>query len=106
MGQSDIDWGCVMTRAQLLALSVVCCGFGLLALYGSGTARGAGAAINLVLAAVLAVFTGRDLLARGVRFGWLIGLSYLAAPLVGLVLYGIFSGRPASAPASSPVAGT
>lgn len=49
--------------------------------------------VNVVLAVLLAVLTGRDLTRRGMRLGWLVGLSYVLAPLIGLVLYGIFSTR-------------
>lgn len=83
-----------MTRPQLIVLSVVCCGFGLLALYGSGDFSSFGYVVNFSLAVVLAILTGRDLASRGVRVPWLVGLSYVAAPLIGLVLYGVLSARP------------
>jgi hypothetical protein len=83
-----------MSRAALLGLSVVDCLFGLLSLSGPDDYRGVALAINFGLAIVLAIFAGRDLMERGIRLGWLAGLSYLAAPLVGLVLYAIFSTRP------------
>ena len=82
-----------MTRARLIGLSVVCCGFGLLALYGTGAARGFGSVANFTLAVLLAILTGRDLASRGVRLAWAVGLSYVLAPLIGLVLYGILSAR-------------
>lgn len=83
-----------MTRPQLIVLSIVCCGFGLIALTASGAVSASAYAVNFCLAVVLAIWTGRDLAARGVRVPWLVGLSYIAAPLVGLVLYGVFSARP------------
>jgi len=86
-----------MTRAQLIVLSVVCCGFGLLALYGSGGLSTFGYVVNFGLAVVLAIMTGRDLASRGVRVPWLVGLSYVAAPLIGLILYGVLSARPSRA---------
>ena len=81
------------SRGGLLALSVIDCGFGLMYLFGPGGARPAMLGVNVALAVLLAVLTGRDLMGRGVRLGWLAGLSYLFAPLVGLVLYTVFSGR-------------
>lgn len=84
-----------MTRVQIMVLSAVCCLFGLGAIFGSGSLRGASYAVNFVLAVVLAIVAGRDLDRRGVRFGWLVGVSYVLAPLIGFVLYAIFSSRPA-----------
>ncbi|MGB8649523.1 MAG: hypothetical protein WCD35_02560 [Mycobacteriales bacterium] len=82
------------SRSGLLALSVLDCAFGLFYLFGPHGARSAMLGLNIVLAVILAILTGRDLMARGLRLGWLAGLSYIFAPLVGLVLYGIFSARP------------
>ena len=86
-----------MSRIQILVLSVVCCAFGVLGLYGSGVARTLGLLVNGVLALILAVAAGIDLDRRGFRLAWVVGVSYLLAPLVGLVLYGIFSARPVRA---------
>jgi hypothetical protein len=62
-------------------------------IYGSGTIRGVAFALNFVLAVALAIIAGRDLDRRGVRFAWLAGISYVLAPLIGFVLYAIFSAR-------------
>ena len=83
-----------MTRSWLIGLSVVCCGFGLLAIKGHDSARTVGLLVNGVLAVALAILTARDLQRRRVRLAPLIGVSYVIAPLVGLVLYAIFSARP------------
>lgn len=83
-----------MTRAQLILLSVVDCAFGLLFLKGPVELRTSALVINVSLATLLAILTGQDLMRRGLRLGWLVGLSYVAAPLLGLILYAIFSGRP------------
>ena len=82
-----------INRVQILSLSVICCLFGAVAIFGPGRLRGAAYVINFLLAVILAIVAGRDLHRRGFRLGWLVGLSYLLAPLVGLVLYGIFSVR-------------
>lgn len=82
-----------MSRVQILSLSIVCCVFGAVAIFGPDSLRGLGYAVNFVLAVILAIVAGRDLHRRGFRLGWLVGLSYLLAPLLGLVLYGIFSVR-------------
>lgn len=83
-----------MTRLTLLALSVVDCAFGATYLYGPEGLRAPAFILNFLLAVVLAVLTAQDLRSRGMRLGWLVGLSYIAAPLVGLVLYAIFSSKP------------
>ena len=83
-----------LSRTWLLALSVVDCGAGALGLWGPHGARSSMLVVNFALAVLLAITTGIDLHARGFRLGWLVGLSYLAAPLVGFVLYAILSSRP------------
>ena len=82
-----------MSRVQILSLSVVCCAFGLVAVLGDDPWRGPAYAVNFVLAVALAIIAGRDLHRRGMRLGWVVGISYVLAPLIGLVLYGIFSVR-------------
>jgi hypothetical protein len=84
-----------MSRNALLLISVIACGFGAIALTTEGTASATAYAFNFILAALLAVLTWQDLRDRG--WTWqsaVIGLSYLAAPLVGLVLYAVASRRP------------
>jgi hypothetical protein len=83
-----------MGRSGLLALSVVDCIFGVVALSTSGTVSDISLGLNFTLAALLMVLTWQDLRTRG--WTWqapIVGVSYLAAPLVGLVLYALASGR-------------
>ncbi len=82
-----------MSRGQILALSVICCGFGALALYGPGDYRGVAYAVNVLLAIVLYFVAGRDLRARGWELGYLFAGAYLL-PLVGLIVYFSLSDRP------------
>ena len=87
-----------MNRGAFLALSVVACGFGVMALTATGSAADFGLGMNFVLAALLAVLTAQDLRHRGWRWQAVaVGISYLLAPLVGLVLYALASGRGTSA---------
>lgn len=91
-----------MGRAQLLGLSVVDCVFGIVALSTGGTVASVALGVNFVLAALLMVLTWQDLRARG--WTWhagVVGVSYLLAPLVGLVLYAVASGRPRQGPVRS-----
>jgi hypothetical protein len=74
---------------------VIDCAFGATALSTEGSVSGVAFGLNFTLAALLAVLTWQDLRARA--WHWqapLVGLSYLVAPLVGLVLYALASGRP------------
>ena len=82
-----------MSRSQILALSVVCCAFGAVAIYASGPIRAVAFVLNFILAVALAIIAGRDLDRRGVRLAWLVGISYVLAPLIGFILYAIFSAR-------------
>ena len=84
-----------MQRNGLLAISVIDCGFGILYLSSSGSVADVAFGLNFVLAALLTVLTWQDLRSRG--WTWqapLVGLSYLAAPLFGLVLYAMASNKP------------
>ena len=84
-----------MSRTALLLLSVVDCAFGAVTLATEGSVAKVAFGLNFTLAALLAVLTWQDLRQRD--WTWqapLIGLSYLVAPLIGLVLYAIASGRP------------
>ena len=82
----------------LLLLSVVDCGFGAVSLSTDGSVSRVAYGFNLTLAVLLAVLTAQDLRRRGWRWqAPAVGVSYLAAPLVGLALYAITSGRPAVA---------
>lgn len=78
-----------MSRPVILALSVVCCGFGLLSLQGVDGAY----AVNVVLAIALFFLAGADLRARGWELGYLFAGAYLL-PLVGTIVYFSLSLRP------------
>jgi hypothetical protein len=89
-----------MGRNGLLALSVLDCVFGVGALTASGTTSEVFLLLNFLLAALLMVLTWQDLRSRG--WTWqapAVGVSYLLAPLVGLVLYAFASNRPRQGPA-------
>jgi hypothetical protein len=82
-----------MSRKQIIVLSVVACVFGVLALRGPDSIDTASRIINAVLSTALIFIAGGDLKARGWRFGYLIGLTYLL-PLIGLLTYLSLSDRP------------
>lgn len=83
-----------MSRKLLLALSVLDCAFGLTALYTDGAASSVAYGLNFVLAAVLAMLTWQDLRSRGWTWQSVVSVTYVLAPLVGLVLYAALSSRP------------
>lgn len=97
-----------MSRGQLLVLSVVCCAFGGLYLaVDDGGLKTMAFVLNAVLAILLAVLTFQDLRARRPQWTWqaaLVGLSYIAAPLVGLALYAAASNTPKPDKADKPAA--
>lgn len=73
---------------------MVCCVFGVISLSAGGTTASIALGLNFILAALLMVLTWQDLRARG--WTWqagVVGISYLLAPLIGLVLYALASGR-------------
>ena len=82
-----------MSRFQIIALSLVCCAFGGLALYGPADLHAGAYAINIVLAVLLFVAAGRDLTQRGWELGYLFAGAYLL-PLIGLIVYVGLSNRP------------
>ena len=82
-----------MSRVLIIAVSVVCCVFGVLALRGPEGFRGAAYAVNVALAVVAFIFAGRDLVRRGWRLGYLFAGAYLL-PLIGLIVYIGLSQRP------------
>jgi hypothetical protein len=82
-----------MSRAQILALSALACVFGGLALWGPDSIFLLSRVLNVLLSTALIFIAGADLKARGWRFGYLIGLTYLL-PLIGLVTYLSLSDRP------------
>ena len=90
-----------MSRAQIIALSVVCCGFGLLSLNGPPDYRTEAYAVNVALAIACFVLAGRDLTARGWDLGYLFAGAYLL-PLVGLIVYIGLSQRPKLPSAAEP----
>lgn len=82
-----------MSRAQIIALSVVCCAFGVLALIGPDDYRTASYVGNVALAIACFVVAGRDLTRRGWDLGYLFAGAYLL-PLIGLIVYVGLSNRP------------
>ncbi len=82
-----------MPRGGILALSVVCCGFGLLSLEGPPDVRGWAYLVNAALAIALFFLAGADLRARGWELGYLFAGAYLL-PLIGLIVYFSLSMRP------------
>ncbi len=82
-----------MPRGGILALSVVCCGFGLLALEGPPDVRGWAHLVNALLAIALFFLAGADLRARGWELGYLFAGAYVL-PLIGLIVYYSLSMRP------------
>ena len=86
-----------MSRAQLLGLSVLDCVFGLVYLYSDGSVSNIALGLNFILAALLMVLTYQDLRARGWTWPAAASITYLIAPLVGLVLYAALSNRPGEA---------
>lgn len=83
-----------MSRVQLLALSVLDCVFGLIYLYSDGAVSNLALGLNFVLAALLVVLTYQDLRSRGWSWPAAASVTYLIAPLIGLVLYAALSNRP------------
>ena len=82
-----------MSRAQIIALSLVCCAFGGVALYGAADLQTPAYIVNVALAIVLFVVVGRDLTQRGWELGYLFAGAYLL-PLIGLIVYVGLSNRP------------
>ena len=85
-----------MSRIQIIALSTVCCVFGVLALKGPDSFRLPAYIVNVVLAIVAFFFAGRDLTERGHRRGYLFAATYIL-PLVGTFVYIAMSSRPKQA---------
>lgn len=82
-----------MSRFQIIAISLACCAFGGLALYGPADLRTGAYAVNIVLAIGLFLAAGRDLTQRGWELGYLFAGAYLL-PLIGLIVYVGLSNRP------------
>jgi hypothetical protein len=89
-----------VSRSQIIALSIVCCAFGLLALKGPHDYRTAAYVVNVALAIVCFVVAGRDLTRRGWQLGYLFAGAYIL-PLIGLVVYIGLSNRPVRKAAAS-----
>ncbi|MDT7545455.1 MAG: hypothetical protein QOE99_1565 [Actinomycetota bacterium] len=85
---------------QIIALSVICCAFGALALKGPDGYRGAAYVVNVVLAIIAFYFAGRDLTERGHRRGYLFAATYVL-PLIGTFVYIAMSSRPKQAEVSA-----
>jgi hypothetical protein len=82
-----------LSRNQILAMSLVCCAFGGLALAGPSDYRSAAYGVNIVLAVACFFMAGRDLKARGWTLGYLFAGAYIL-PLIGLIVYLALSDRP------------
>lgn len=82
-----------MSRSQIIALSVVCCLFGAVSLWGPDDLQTPAYVVNVALAIVLFVVAGRDLTRRGWELGYLFAGAYLL-PLIGLIVYVGLSNRP------------
>jgi hypothetical protein len=79
-------------RSQIIALSVVACIFGGLSLLGPRDLRGSFYAVNVVCSIAASIFASLDLRRRGYGWGWAMLAAYLA-PLVGTILYIVFSSQ-------------
>ena len=79
-------------RTQIIALSVVACIFGLLSLFGPKDDRDAFYAFNVAFSVIASIVASLDLRKRGYGWGWAMLAAYLA-PLVGTILYIVFSGQ-------------
>ena len=82
-----------MSRLEIIAVSAICCAFGVLALKGPDGFRLTAYVINLLLAIAAFFFAGRDLTERGHRLGYLFAATYIL-PLIGTVVYIAMSNRP------------
>lgn len=79
------------SRAAIITISVVACTFGVLSLLGPEDQRGSYYAANVVLSILAAVLASLDLRRRGYEWGWAMLAAYVL-PLVGTILYIVFSG--------------
>ena len=79
-------------RAAIIVVSVVACVFGGLSIAGPEDQRGIYYALNVVLAITAAVLASLDLRRRGYGWGWAMLAAYIL-PLVGTILYIVFSGQ-------------
>lgn len=78
-------------RAAIIAISVVACAFGGLSILGPEDQQRAFYAVNVVLSILASVLASLDLRRRGYDWGWAMLAAYLL-PLVGTILYIVFSG--------------
>lgn len=85
-------------RALIIVLSLVACAFGALALKGPPDHRAQFYVVNVLLSVVASVLASLDLRRRGYPWGWAMLAAYLA-PLVGTILYIVFSGQRQPEPA-------
>lgn len=88
-------------RAVIIAISVVACGFGVLTLAGPEDQRGSFYAMNVVLSILASILASLDLRRRGYAWGWAMLAAYLL-PLVGTILYIVFSGLRSERDAALP----
>jgi uncharacterized membrane protein HdeD (DUF308 family) len=79
-------------RGRIITLSVVACVFGALFLFGPADHRAVFYGLNIACSVIASVLASLDLRRRGYGWGWAMLAAYLA-PLVGTILYVVFSGQ-------------
>ena len=79
-------------RVLIITLSVVACLWGLLSLEGPAEHRDVAYTFNVLFSVVASVLASLDLRRRGYGWGWAMLAAYLA-PLVGTILYIVFSSQ-------------
>ena len=79
-------------RAAIIALSVIACAFGVLSLYGQQDQRSVYYGFNVALSIAASILASLDLRRRGYGWGWAMIAAYFL-PLVGTILYIVFSGQ-------------
>lgn len=87
-----VDSAYMPNRAAIIAISLVACVFGVLSIAGSHDHRGSYYAVNIVLSILASVLASLDLRRRGFEWGWAMMAAYLL-PLIGTILYIVFSGQ-------------
>ena len=92
-------------RAAIIAISAVACVFGALAVAGPDDHRGTYYAVNVVLSISASILASLDLRRRGYDWGWAMLAGYLL-PLVGTILYVVFSGQRGYSDSTSSAAST
>ena len=88
-------------RPAIIAISVVACAFGALSIWGPDGQRYAFYAVNVALSILASILASLDLRRRGYGWGWAM-LAASLLPLVGTILYIVFSGQRSCSDATSP----